>query len=195
MKANQHAQRLALQRGTIHAFIWSPPGQFIVDTPSAKTIDLGCRYTLHVAADGSGILQVEMGWVAFQWKNLESFIPQSAECRTRPSRGPGTPYYDDAPAALTAALSQFDATHSAAALHVVLASARSRDALTVWHLLMRTQGTERAEVFRRFGKLVRLPATVTEESVLRGDPGAIDAAWNALGLGDTDWWREWKRKW
>lgn len=195
MHATQGAQQLALSRGTIHAFIWSPPGQFVVDTPSAKTIDLGCRYTLHVAPDGSGILQVETGWVAFQWKNLESFIPQGAECRTRPSQGPGTPHYDDAPAALTTALAQFDETHSPVALRDVLSSARSRDALTVWHLLMRTHGTQRLEAFGRFRELVALPSKVTEEEILRGDPNAIDASWNALGLGNTEWWREWKRRW
>lgn len=195
MQAAQEVQRLALLRGTIHAFIWSPPGQFVVDTPSAKTVDLGCRYTLHVAPDGSGILQVETGWVAFQWKNRESFIPQGAECVTRPSQGPGTPHYEDAPAALTTALAQFDETHSLLALRTVLLSARSRDALTIWHLLIRTQGTTRLLIFNRFRELVALPSSVTQEGILHGDPVAIDSSWNALGLGNTDWWREWKRSW
>jgi len=194
-RATGETQRLALKQGTIHAFIWAPPGQFVVDTPSARTIDLGCRYTLHVAPDGNGLLRVETGWVAFQWEKLESFIPEGAQCRTRASSGPGTPYYDDAPATLTRALSQFDEAHSQIALHAVLASARPRDALTVWHLLERTQGAERDDVFTRLGELVRLPETITRQGILRGDPGAIDASWNALGLGNTDWWREWKRRW
>lgn len=193
--ATQDAQRLALLRGTIHAFIWSLPGQFVVDTPSAKTIDLGCRYTPQVAPHGSGILQVETGWVAFQWKSLESFIPQGVECRTRPAQGPDRPYYDDASAALTTALAQFDETHSPVALRAVLLSARSRDALTIWHLLIRTQGSARLEVFSRFRELVALPPSVTQEGILRGDPSAIDSSWNALELGNTDWWREWKRNW
>lgn len=195
MHATRDVEQLALRRGTIHAFIWAPPGQFVVDTPSAKTIDLGCRYTLHVAPNGSGVLKVETGWVAFQWKSLESFIPEGAECRTRPGKGPGTPHYDDAPAALTAALTQFDETSSSVALRDVLSSARPRDALTVWHLLMRTQGAERIEVFERLRELISLPLTITQESILRGDPSAIDSSWDALGLGNTDWWREWKRRW
>jgi hypothetical protein len=195
LRASQSEQRLALEHGTIHAFIWAPPGQFVVDTPSARTVDLGCQYTLHVDKHGNGVLRVETGWVAFQWQNAESFIPAGAECRTRPVRGPGTPYYDDAPAALAAALTQFDETHSAAALRTVLISARPHDALTIWHLLARTNGAERSEVFTRFGELVSLPPTITRQSILRGDPSAIDAAWNALGLGNTDWWREWKRRW
>ena len=195
LRPAQDGQLLALEHGTIHAFIWAPPGQFVVDTPSARTIDLGCRYTLHVDPNGNGVLRVETGWVAFQWQKVESFIPAGAECRTRALRGPGTPYYDDAPAALTAALSQFDETNSAIALQAVLASVRTRDALTIWHLLARTGGAERSKVFTRLGELVRLPPTITGESIVRGDPSAIDATWNALGLGNTDWWREWKRRW
>jgi hypothetical protein len=33
-------------RRTIHAYIWAPPGEFVVDTPSAVTVDLGCACTL-----------------------------------------------------------------------------------------------------------------------------------------------------
>jgi hypothetical protein len=188
-------QRLALEHGTIHAFIWAPPRQFVVDTPAATTIDLGCKYTLHVAPDGTGSLNVEMGWVAFQWGKLESFIPAGASCRTRPGRGPGTPHFSDAPAQLESALNRFDETGDPKALDAVLAAARPQDALTLWHLLSRTNGAQREKVFTRFSKLVKLPLTVTKESILRGDPAAIDSAWNALDLGNTDWWREWKRRW
>src|SRR6186713_2026766 len=58
--------QLALERGTLHATISAPPGQFIVDTPSARATDLGCAYTLHVDEDGSGIIGVTAGWVAFE---------------------------------------------------------------------------------------------------------------------------------
>lgn len=188
-------QRLALEHGTIHAFIWAPPRQFVVDTPAATTIDLGCKYTLHVARSGTGSLNVEMGWVAFQWRNLESFIPAGASCRTWPGRGPGTPHFSDAPAELQSTLNRFDETGDSKALEVVLASARSRDGLTLWHLLSRTKGVQREQVFTRFSELVKLPPTVKEERILRGDPAAMDSAWDALDLGDTDWWREWKRHW
>lgn len=195
VESKKNEQRLALERGTIHALIWAPPKEFVVDTPSAKTIDLGCQYTLHVAADGNGLLKVETGWVAFEWRNLESFIPAGATCKTHPGQGPGIPYFDDAPAQLRAAVDRIDRNADKASLKIVLASARSRDGLTLWHLLSRTQGAERAEVFDRFQQLVQLPPSVTRDKILQGDPAAIDAAWNALDLGDTDWWREWKRKW
>lgn len=188
-------QRLALAHGTIHAYIWAPPRQFVVDTPAATTIDLGCKYTLQVALDGTGSLDVEMGWVAFQWGKLESFIPAGASCRTRPGRGPGTPHFSDAAAELQSALNRFDETGDQKPLDAVLTAARPRDALTLWHLLSRTKGAQREEVFTRFTDLVELPPTVTKESILRGDRAAIDSAWDALNLGNRDWWREWKRRW
>ena len=36
--------KLALERGTLHAFITAPPGEFVVDTPSSTATDLGCVY-------------------------------------------------------------------------------------------------------------------------------------------------------
>lgn len=193
--ASNREQRFDLRRGTIHAFIWAPPGQFVVDTPSSKTIDLGCRYTLHVSQDGSGLLTVELGWVAFERNKVESFIPAGAACVTRPDKGPGTPYFTDAPAALTSALARFDTTNDPAALGAAITACRARDALSLWHLMVRTRGTQRAEVFDRLASVVKLPREASREAVLRGDGKAIDAAWNALDLGDTDWWREWKRPW
>jgi preprotein translocase subunit YajC len=195
VQATNREQRFDLQHGTIHAFIWAPPGRFVVDTPSAKTVDLGCRYTLQTSKDGSGLLSVEMGWVAFQFHELESFIPAGAACATRPGHGPDTPYFMDAPDALKTALARFDALQDPAALETVMASARERDALTLWHLLLRTRGSRRAEVFDRFATLVKLPPEVSKEAILRSDARAIDGAWNALDLGETGWWRQWKRTW
>lgn len=188
-------QRLALDHGTIHALIWAPPAQFVVDTPAAKAVDLGCRYTLHVAEDGGGLLTVETGWVAFQWDHRESFIPAGAACRTRPGHGPDTPYFLDAPKELTRAVEQFDRTDDAVALRSALGAARPRDAFTLWHLMVRAQGLQRGEVFDRFAELVKLPQTVSRTAVLNGDQRALDAAWNALELGESNWWREWKRDW
>ena len=193
--SSDHEQRFDLRQGAIHAFIWAPPGRFVVDTPSSKTIDLGCRYTLQVSKDGTGLLTVEMGWVAFERNHVESFIPAGASCVTRPAAGPGTPWFSDAPPALLTALERFDTSADPAALAAAIAATRPRDALSLWHLMVRTQGDQRARVFDRLESLITLPHEVTRESVLKGDPQAIDAAWAALNLGDTAWWREWKRQW
>ena len=43
----------------------------------------------------------------------------------------------------------------------VLATARERDTLTLWHLLARTEGGQRDRVFERLQALVPMPADVT----------------------------------
>jgi hypothetical protein len=184
--------RMALSRGTMHAFIWAPPAQFVVDTPSATTIDLGCEYTLQVNDDGAGLLTVNRGWVAFQTGALESFIPAGAACRTRAGVGPGVPYFEDAAEGFRKGVAAFDASDGRAGVPEMLAAARTRDALTLWHLLVRTRGEDRDLVARRFGELVH---GVNVAGLQAGDHGALDAAWNALGMGGTDWWRGWKQKW
>ncbi len=166
LRARDGEHRLALDHGTIHALIWAPPAEFVVDTPAAKTVDLGCRYTLRVAPDGVGFLTVEMGWVAFEWKNLESFIPAGAACTTRPGRGPDTPHFLDAPETLINAGARFDRAQDPQALRAALEAARPRDALMLWHLLERTRGEERAEVFERFAMLVKLPPGLGREAIL-----------------------------
>lgn len=188
-------QRLALPRGRIHVLIWAPPRRFVVDTPSARAIDLGCQYTLAVDPAGDGMLKVETGWVAFQFQGRESFIPEGAECRTSRRGGPGTPYFSDAPPALRAALEEFDRAGSRAALGRVLAQARPRDGLTLWHLLARVPEADRGAVFDRFAALVKLPPEVTRAGIQAREPRLLDLCWNALNLEDTEWWREWKRPW
>ncbi len=187
-------RRLQLNHGTLHAFIWAPPRQFTVDTPSARAVDLGCEYTITVDKSGDGLLKVAMGWVAFQHDRRESFIPAGAQCVTRKRAGPGIPYYEDAPPALAQSVASFEHGDSAA-LDGILAAARPRDGLTLWHLLTRVPERDRGPVFDRFAQLVNLPPEVERARVLARDPEMIDLCWNALELEHTDWWRGWERNW
>lgn len=188
-------QRLSFPRGLIHVLIWAPPWQFVVDTPSARAIDLGCQYTLSVDSGGNGLLKVETGWVAFQFERRESFIPAGAACVTSRQRGPGTPYFRDASESLRRSLETFDETGDPAALRHVLSEARPRDGFTLWHLLTRAPAGERGQVFDRFAQLVPLPPQVTRAGVLAADSQMLDLCWNALNLENAQWWREWKRQW
>jgi hypothetical protein len=188
------AETFSLERGLIHARIWAPPRTFVVETPSARTIDLGCEYTLRIDRDGRGTLRVETGWVAFARRGAESFIPAGAICKTSPERGPGTPYFEDAAQGFAAAIARLDAGDRTA-LDVAIATARPQDAFSLWHLMMRLEGRERGRVFDRFAQLTSLPPQVTREAIERGDRQAIDEAWNALHLGSTAWWRGWERNW
>ena len=187
-------RRLALQRGELHAFIWAPARQFVVETPSARAVDLGCEYTLNVDEKGDGVLRVQMGWVAFQVGDREAFIPAGATCVTRRRGGPGIPYFEDASAGLRGGVEGFERGDQAA-LSGLLAGARPRDGLTLWHLLTRVPVSDRGAVFDRFAELVPLPGGVSRDAVLHRDARAIDQCWNALDLENTGWWRGWERKW
>jgi hypothetical protein len=192
--------RLALDRGTIHAYIWAMPGEFTVDTPSAIAVDLGCSYTLQVDDAGAGLLRTKLGWVGFKLDGREAFIPAGAVCATRPKVGPGTPYFDDATASFRETLTKFDFAASTseergAELTKILAEARQRDALTVWHLLARVEEPERGLVYDRLATLLPPPSGVTRNGILRLDQKALDLWWNQLGLGDVSLWRTWERSW
>lgn len=188
-------QQFSLRRGLIHALIWAPPRRFVVETPSARAIDLGCEYTISVDGNGDGLLDVQTGWVAFEFSGREVFIPAGASCRTQKLAGPGLPWFSDASASFRDSLRRFEDSAAPAELGNLLSSARPRDGLTLWHLLRRVPPLQRGTVFDRFAELIVLPADVKREQVLAGDVHALDLCWNALHLENTDWWREWKRDW
>ena len=183
-----------LQRGRLHAYIWARPREFVVNTPSAQAVDLGCEYTLTVNSTGDGLVRVSMGWVAFQAGDYEAFIPAGAECVTRRHGGPGIPYFEDAGDSFRQALTAFEAGDESA-LSAVLSNARPRDGLTLWHLETRVPAADRGRVFDRFADLVPLPAGVMRTAALAKDPQALDRMWDALNLENTEWWRGWERKW
>jgi len=196
-------QRLELRHGRLRATIWAPPRLFQVDTPAARAIDLGCAYTLEIGAEGRGELAVESGWVALEAKGVEAFVPAGARARLSRSGGPGVPLWNDAPEALRTAVWAYEEergeseTGGAAgfrtkAMEVILASARKRDALTLWHLLARGRSWERGTLYDALARAVPPPRGVTREAILRGDREPLDAWWNALGLGSTSWWRLWR---
>jgi hypothetical protein len=198
------AYRMHLVRGTIRALIWAPPGQFSVETPSATTVDLGCAYSLTVGDDGAGLVRVTSGWVGFEWQGRESFIPAGAVCVTRPAIGPGTPYFDDVSDGFRSAIDVIDAgdprrpgavVERRAAIDRVLGEARDKDVVTLWHLLSRVDPGERDRVFDVLARHVPPPASVTRDGIRAGDHAMLDAWWNRLGLGTTDWWRTWKQQW
>ncbi|HEY1220869.1 MAG: hypothetical protein ABSE42_21295 [Bryobacteraceae bacterium] len=187
------SRQLELRRGRLHAFIWAPPREFVVETASARAVDLGCQYTLDVDGAGNGLLRVETGWVAFQSHGHESFIPAGAACPTHQRQGPGIPFYEDALEAFTGALAAYESGDDAALVRV-LAAARPRDGLTLWHLLPRVAATARGAVFDRFAQLVGVPRELRAGAV-QGDAKTLDLCWNALNLEDTGWWRGWERPW
>lgn len=171
--ATEH--RLAMARGRISAVINAPPRLFIVDTPSAVAVDLGCAYTLDVDDAGRSVLHVTSGWVALERDGRESIVPAGAFCVTEPGKGPGVPYFDDASEKFQDALSKLNFQNGGPKeLSIVLAEAREYDTLTLWHLLSRVEGTERRRVYERMAALVPPPRGVTPAGVMHLDKEMLE---------------------
>ena len=185
--------RLELARGKMSARIWAPPRLFFVNTPSAVAADLGCAYTLEVDDQGSSLLRVTSGWVALELDNRESIVPAGAACETRPTLGPGTPYFEDASSVFRQSLKTVnfdpDAAARSAALNAMLDQARPRDTLTLWHLLTRVEGENRARVYDKMAAFFPPPAGVTREGILALNQQMLDAWRDAM---ETTWMGVWK---
>jgi len=169
LATGEREHRLDLRRGKLHALVYAPPRLFLVDTPAATAVDLGCAYTLEVDEGGAGLLRVTAGHVELHGRDGRSaFVPSGASCRLRAGAGPGVPWFEGADEALL--------DPAAAGFAEALAGARPRDSLTLWHLLARVEGDARARVCDRLAELAPPPAAAPRELVLRLDPGAL-LAW------------------
>jgi len=165
--------RLELARGKVAAHVTAPPRLFVVDTPVASAVDLGCAYELSVDGDGRTHLRVESGAVSLEGHGLVSYAPLGTEVVAVAGRGPGTPVAADSPDAMRAAVARFD-DGDAAVLGELLALAGPRDSFTLWNLLARTAGTDRAAVSARLDQLSPRPAWIAAEAVLAGDAAALE---------------------
>ena len=196
--------RMELLEGTIDAVTVAPPRLFVVETRAARAVDLGCAYTMEADSTGAGLLHVTLGLVAVELGGRTSYVPAGMISAMRPGRPAGTPYADDAAPAVREAIALLDtlpragaanAARRSAALSEVLDASRPKDVATLWHLLSRTDGAERARVLRRTLELTPLPDGVTAKGVLRGDARMLDRWGAELGLSDSPWWRFWMFTW
>jgi hypothetical protein len=175
VKTQSTEHRLSLELGVLHAKILAPPRLFIVDTPSAVAVDLGCEYTLEVDNEGNSKLHVTAGFVALERDGRESIVPAGAICFTRRGKGLGTPFFDDAAAEFQAALLKFDFENGGSeSLQTIIKAASSYDTLTLWHLLSRVPKNEREKVFDAITVSVKPPASVTRGGILRLDKKMLE---------------------
>jgi hypothetical protein len=167
-KSDEH--RIALDHGKVEAITWAPPRLFIVDTPSARAVDLGCIYTLDVQKDGSSLLHVTLGMVSLASHGRESFVPAYDFARSRPNFGPGTPFHEQSSERFKAALDVIDfgtdRSEASLQLGVILSEAQERDATTLWHLLSRVESGDRVRVYDRLARFIAPPAGVTRDGIL-----------------------------
>lgn len=177
--------RLALELGQLHARISAPPRLFIVDTPSAAAVDLGCEYTLEVDKAGNSKLNVTTGFVALEQGGRESIVPAGASCLTMKGKGLGTPFSVDATPEFERALRSFDfGGGGSRAVKEIVKEANVYDIVSLWHLLSRVTPADRSIVFDSLARFVAPPADVTRAGILALDKAmlekyraAVEAAW------------------
>jgi hypothetical protein len=158
---------LELARGRLRARVTAPPRLFVVDTPTAVAVDLGCAYELAVDAAGRTLLQVTSGAVSLEGGGHVAYVPRGAEVIARAGRGPGTPVRHAAAAALREAVARFDEGGAASAPILAL--------VDVHDLLGRTDGAARAAVLARLDALAARPVAISTDALLAGEPGALEA--------------------
>ncbi|HEU4562690.1 MAG TPA: hypothetical protein VFS20_32975 [Longimicrobium sp.] len=201
VRAEGTEHRMAMDYGTMHARIWAPPRFFLVETPSALAIDLGCVYTLRVNAMGAGVLRVESGEVELVRGERRTFVVAGNEATLKPGLGPGLPYPVSADSTFRAALAAYEATGSREALDRLLAASTEEHTITLWHLLLRVPLNERALVFNRLAKLAPPPPGVVGDAVilrLEADDmlrwrRAMERSWTTESV--PAWKRAWRRLW
>src|SRR6185436_18785185 len=118
----------------LHAKVNAPPRLFVVDTPAAAAVDLGCEYDLAVEPSGATRLDVRTSEVSLEGAGVSSRVSAGAMCRTVKGQAPGVPRVAGASAEVTASL---DAYERGGSLEAVLAAARAEDAISLWNLLGR----------------------------------------------------------
>ena len=163
--------RIALDRGRIEARIFAPPRLFIVDTPSATAVDLGCVYTLEVDSTGMSSLHVTSGYVELVRDGRTGVVPAGAMALAHPEHGLGTAFAESATPSLRAAVVRYDFEGSRQEdLNIILQESGEGDAITLWQLVEREEEDRRRRVYERLVEIIEPPSGVTLEGVLRGDP-------------------------
>ena len=174
-RRNRH--RLALTAGTIHAKTTSMPGVFVIDTPRARAIDLGCEYTLTVAPGGEGELHVISGWVDLTHGYEQSLVPEGSSALMTADGELTVPVFDDAAPRFRAAVRDFTHTRD---LATIVSLARRRDALTLLNLFRLTTSEESVVLFDRLNQLVPAPASISREAVRDWRPDVTELWWRPI---------------
>jgi hypothetical protein len=200
VRARGKEHRMAMEYGTMHARIWAPPRFFLVETPSALAIDLGCVYTLRLDARGAGVLRVESGEVELVRGGRRAFVVAGNEATLAPDVGPGLPYPVAADSAFRAALAGYEANGGDEALARLLAASSAKTTITLWHLLQRAGADNREAVYARLAELAPPPDGVARDAVLRLERRdlqrwrrAMERSWTTESV--PAWKRAWRRLW
>lgn len=189
--------RVSLQRGSLWARVWAPPGSFGVGTQHGDVLDLGCEFVLKSDAGGNGSLEVRSGWVQIDDFWRETLVPQGARVEFRGDGPPGTPYDVGASAEFVAALREIDAQGGdvpaiAPVVRRLAHNARPQDAITLLSLLKQHPSLGEGPLFDRMAAIMPADAVVTREQLRQRGADALGPWWQSLPYPRMKrWWMQW----
>jgi len=174
--ADEH--RFSMSRGKIHAKVDAPPRLFVVTTPSAEAVDLGCEYDLEVDADGGSSITVTDGAVSLEGTTHSITVLAGYRARTLPSIGPTPAVRIEAPDEL------FEASVAVARgtgkLDAVLSPATSEDTATLIGLFPLVSQTQCEQVHSRLQQLSPMPFPWEQTDYGCEDISTLREAWTNL---------------
>jgi hypothetical protein len=164
--------------------MFAPPAVFVVDTPAARAVDLGCVYDLKVAKDGAGTLTVETGWVMIDREFMQSLVPAEAQAFFDRDGNISPPIFQDSPeqfraAVLRLTLNDPSDSERRRAIAEIVQSAQFRESYTLINLFRRLGPEERGIIFDRLNQLIPAPAGVTRTAVV-ADSRATETWWHPI---------------
>ncbi len=169
---NEH--RLELARGRLSASVLAPPRLFVIDTPAATAVDLGCAYDLEVDLAGRTHLRVTSGAVSLEGtRGVAAYVLAGHEVIVQANRRIGLPVASDTSAGLRAAVTRYDGG-DARALADLLLLAEPNDMLTLWNLVGRTAAADRVATVTALERFAQLPADVSRAAILAAEPAALE---------------------
>lgn len=171
---------LSLDQGSFEAFIYAKPGAFQVQTPAGLSVDLGCIYTATVRDDGSTLLRVTTGRVAFEGAGRKVIVPSGASIFAAPGEAPSTPIFADADREFVSLIGHLDSDGKLGADEAsrLLATARPRDAVSLVHLL--NTSDLGPKILDHLLRTRALPKGITRKASLTGDKRALQAWLDSL---------------
>ncbi len=174
VETSDRAQRVELAAGKIAARVTAPPRLFIVDTPAATAVDLGCAYELSVDDRGTTRLTVTSGAVSLEGRDGTAWVPRGTSVTARQGRGAGLPIATDARPEIRAAVERFDSGDTSA-VRAILEAATAADMVTLWHLISRTALPDRADVVHLLETFVTRPFDHDTDAMIAAQPDALEA--------------------
>jgi hypothetical protein len=171
-RSDDAEHRLALERGELHARVTAIPRLFVVETPSATAVDLGCEYDLEVDDNGDGSLCVTSGQVELaRDANRIVVVPMYACASFSKTRGVGLPVANDSSDAFKALVAKYERGEIPASQ--LFGVAEPVDRITVANLLDVAEPYEREALFDKLYELAPAPEDVLRDAIIGRDPEAI----------------------